>query len=101
MKTKLWIATYVDYGENCDGKPRVLEVCKSKDEAIAAVRLDIENWVDERAGRNINVDFNKMSAYFCDDRNTGCEWNIVDKDFDEDEQTNVDDGQLEFDFTEV
>jgi len=76
---KLWIATFVDYGETCDGKARVLEVCKSKEDAEAAVKADIEHWVDERAGMPIVVDFDKMSAKYdwktLDDVD-GCEWNI-------------------------
>lgn len=72
---KLWIATYVDYGETCDGKPRVLKACSTKEEAQNEVRADIEKWADDRAGENIEVDFDKMSASYRD-RDDGCEWNI-------------------------
>ena len=105
MTTKIWIATYVDKGETCDGKARVLDVFKSEAEAKAAVRNDIEHWADERAGMPIVVDFDKMSAKYdwktLDDAD-GCEWNIEEHTLDvteEDEQAVViDDGQLEFDF---
>jgi len=73
---KLWIATYVDYGETCDGKARVLDICKSKEEAEAVVRNDIEKWADDHAGENVEVDFDKMSAHYDDDTSDGCEWNI-------------------------
>ena len=78
---KVWIVTCVDYGETCDGKARVLQICKSKEEAKAYVKNDIENWADDRAGENIRVDFGKMSARYveCDD---GCEWNIEESEFD-------------------
>lgn len=76
---KLWIATCVDSSDTCDGKARVLEVCKSKEDAEAAVKADIEHWADERAGMPIVVDFDKMSAKYnwetLDDVD-GCDWNI-------------------------
>lgn len=82
---KIWIATYVDAGETCDGKARVLDVCKTKEEAVAVVRADIEKWADERAGMPIVVDFDKMSAKYnwetLDDTD-GCEWNIEEVDID-------------------
>lgn len=72
---KLWIATYVDHGETCDGKARILKACATKEEAQNEVHADIEKWADDRAGENIEVDFDKMSASYCD-RDEGCEWNI-------------------------
>lgn len=50
--------------ETCDGKARVLEVCKSKENAEVAVKADIEHWADERADMPIVVDFDKMSAKY-------------------------------------
>jgi len=79
---KVWIATAVDYGETCDGKARTLDICKTKEEAQAVVRNDIEHWADERAGMPIVVDFDKMSAKYnwetLDDAD-GCEWNVEEK----------------------
>lgn len=76
MKT-LWIVTAVDYGETCDGKARVLECCNTKEEAKSYVTSDIQNWADQRAGENIIVDFDKMSAKYKDSSiDDGCEWNI-------------------------
>ena len=72
---KLWIATYVDHGEDCDGKPRVLKACSTKEEALNEVRADIEKFADDRAGENLEVDFDKMSAS-CRDRDEGREWNV-------------------------
>ena len=73
---KLWIAVYVDRGETCDGKPRVLKACATKEEALGEVRADIEKWADDRAGENIEVDFDKMSASYREWLQEGCEWNI-------------------------
>lgn len=72
---KIWIAMYVESGETCDGKARVLKVCATKEEAQNEVRADIEKWADDRAGENVEVDFDKMSASY-QDRDEGCEWCI-------------------------
>lgn len=77
---KLFISTYVDHGETCDGKSRVLGVDQTREEAMARVRNDIENWADVRPGMPIVVDFDKMSAKYNwetpDITDDGCEWNI-------------------------
>ena len=72
---KIWIAMYAESGETCDGKPRVLKACATKEEAQNEVRADIENWADDRAGENVEVDFDKMSAS-CHDRDEGREWYV-------------------------
>ena len=72
---KIWIAMYADRGETCDGKPRVLKACATKEEARGEVRADIEKWADDRAGENVEVDFDKMSVSDSD-RDEGCEWYI-------------------------
>ena len=72
---KLWIAAYVDHSETCDGKARILKACSTKEEAQNEVRADIEKWADDRAGENVEVDFDKMSVSDRD-RDEGCEWCI-------------------------
>ena len=72
---KIWIAMYVESGETCNGKPRVLKACATKEEAQNEVRADIEDWTDDRAGENVEVDFGKMSASY-HDRDEGCEWRV-------------------------
>ena len=72
---KIWIAMYVESGETCDGKARVLKACATKEEAQNEVRADIEKWADDRASENIEVDFDKMSASY-HDHDEGCEWCI-------------------------
>ena len=72
---KIWIAMYVESGETCDGKPRVLKACATKEEAQNEVRAEIEKWADDRAGENVEVDFDKMSVSD-QDRDEGCEWCI-------------------------
>ena len=72
---KIWIAMYADRGETCDGKPRVLKACATKEEARDEVRADIEKWADDRAGENVEVDFDKTSASYRD-RDEGREWYV-------------------------
>ena len=72
---KIWIAMYVESRETCDGKPRVLKACATKEEARNEVQADIEDWADDRAGENVEVDFDKMSASY-QYRDEVCEWCI-------------------------
>lgn len=72
---KLFISTYVDYMEPCDGKARILGVDQTREEAEARVINDIEHWADSRAGYSVTVDFDKMNAGYTGE-DTGCEWNI-------------------------
>ena len=73
---KRWIVTAVDYGDDVDGKARVLAACKTEDEAKAFVRNDIEEWLDNHAGQDVKADFSDMSTEFTDYFGHGCEWNI-------------------------
>ena len=77
---KKFIVTAVDSGDTCDGKARVLAVCSTREEAKAFVQADIEEWVDERAGECVEVDFDKMSAHYVYSNGNGCEWNIEEVD---------------------
>ena len=75
-----WAVTYVDYGETCDGKARLLKVCDTKEEAIAAERADMEKWASDHKGVGCEMDFSRMSGRVGQDdgRNEdGCEWNIL------------------------
>ena len=83
--TKIWIATYVDHSDTCDGKASVLGTYLTKEEAQAEVRADIEKWADDRAGMPIIVDFDKMSVKYdwkTLDNTDGCEWNITEDEID-------------------
>lgn len=71
---KKFIVTTVDTSETADGKARVLEVCSTREEAANAVKNDMKTYVDDAAGMNLVVDFNKMSAH-TEDYSYGAEWN--------------------------
>ena len=80
---KIWIATYVDHGDTCDGKAGVLGTYLTKEEAQAEVKADIEKWADDHAGEKVIVDFDKMSAHYSTyDDDCGCEWNITEDEVD-------------------
>ena len=90
MKVKLWVSTYVDHGPTCDGKARILGIDKTKEEAEARVRNDIESWIDDRASEGVEADFDKKAAWYDYDTDDCCEWNIEEQTIDvdeEDEQT--------------
>ena len=73
---KIWIAMYVDTGCTSDGKPRALAVCKSREEAEAAVHADIENWRTKNQDEGVEVDFDKMAGWFDYNTDDKCEWSI-------------------------
>ena len=79
--TKIWIATYVDHSDTCNGKAGVLGTCLTKEEAQAEVRADIEKWCDDHAGEDYAVDFDCMRTYFSE-IGDGCEWNITEDEVD-------------------
>ena len=77
---KVWIATIVDRSETSTGKARVLDVFKSEAEAREFVRVDIEEFADNHAGEDVEVDFCKLNAR-CESCN--CEWNVEEVDIPE------------------
>ena len=79
MKIKRYVVTAVDYDVDghCDGKARVLAVCKSKDEAKNFVIEDMREYVDEHANESMVMDEDIMRVC-TDDCMNGCEWNIED-----------------------
>ena len=76
---KRWIVTVVDNSETCDGKARVIAVCKTKEAAQEFVKHDLEEYVDDK---NYVVDFGKMSVCHSNDSAISGEWNIEECVFD-------------------
>lgn len=72
---KLYVATYVDYGETCDGKARTLGVYTNKKEAEEYINDDIACFVDNNPENDLSVDYDKMRVW-CDNSDIRCEWNI-------------------------
>ena len=67
-----WAVTYVDHGETCDGKARVHGVYGSRDEAVAELVKDMEQYAGKRPGSAI--DYADWSVD-CGD-GAGCDWNV-------------------------
>lgn len=87
--SKVFVATYVDVGETCDGKARVLGIYRTKAEALEAVKDDMENWQSandedfegEENGVTATIDVDRMSGSL-NDGEAGCEWNVEEADLD-------------------
>lgn len=79
MSKKLFIVTAVDTSETADGKAVVVDVCSTREEALNVVKNDMESYVDDAAGMELVVDFDKWSAH-TEDYRYGCEWNISEHD---------------------
>ena len=79
MSKKLFIVTAVDTSETANGKAIVVDVCNTRDEAVNVIRNDMESYVDDAAGMELVVDFDKWSAH-TKNYSYGCEWNISEHD---------------------
>lgn len=79
MSKKLFIVTAVDTSETADGKAIVIDVCSTREEALNVIKNDMESYVDDAAGMELVVDFDKWSAHN-KDYSYGSEWNISEHD---------------------
>ena len=84
----VFVAMYVDYGESCDGKARVLGIYPTLDVAIEEVKADMSTWIaaaeeDLNIPReSIKVDFDEMTACLPGAGDAGCEWSIEEQELD-------------------
>lgn len=69
-----WVVTCVDRGETCDGKARVHGVYGSRDEAVAELMKDVEQYARRHPGSSIN--YADWSVDLGD--GAGCDWNVED-----------------------
>ena len=79
MTKRLFIVTAVDTSETADGKAIVIDVCSTREEALNVIKNDMESYVDDAAGMELVVDFDKWSAHN-KDYTYGSEWNISEHD---------------------
>ena len=79
MTKKLFIVTAADTSETADGKAIVIDVCSTLEEALNVIKNDMESYVDDAAGMELIVDFDKWSAHN-KDYSYGSEWNISEHD---------------------
>lgn len=73
----VYVAAYVDYGDTCDGKPRILGVYLNEKEAIENVHKDIIQYCEGHD--DYDKDLNKMCVWCDCDSDVGCEWTVVRK----------------------
>ena len=79
MAIKKFIVTVVDTSNASDYKPSVAKILDTEEEAKAYVKEAIEGYVADADGRELVVDFDKMSVHACKS-SYGCEWNIDEED---------------------
>ena len=79
MTKKLFIVTAADTSETANRKPIVIDVCSTREEALNVIKNDMESYVDNAAGMELVVDFDKWSAHN-KDYSYGSEWNISEHD---------------------
>ena len=79
MSKTLFIVTAVDTSETANGKAIVIDVCGTREEALNVIKNDMESYVDDAAGMELVVDFDKWSAHN-KDYTYGSEWNISEHD---------------------
>ena len=77
---KKWIVTYIDCGDSCDCKPRVLAVCDTKEKAKETFLTDWNHYIYHLWQIGIDkdelvMDVDKMSICM-PGNNIGREWNI-------------------------
>lgn len=77
MKTKIemWAALYVQTSETSDGKPKILKVCSTKEEAENEVYMDMVQW-ERNFGDDYKMNYVDKSAEKSDDPTSTCEWSV-------------------------
>ena len=69
----LWVVTAVDIGDSCDGKARVLKICRSKEEAEQYIHDDM---TDYYLSHRCVINSDKMCAWTDFSETNGCIWNL-------------------------
>ena len=78
MKTKKsWIVNCVEHSLICGLKGSLVGIYDSEEVAKTAVKLHIETWRKAHCNEGVEVDFDKMAAWFDYDSSDGCRWFIT------------------------
>lgn len=78
MKTKKsWMVNYVEHSSICGLKGSLIGIYDSKEAARTAVKLHIETWRKAHCNEGVEVDFDKMAAWFDYDSSDGSRWFIT------------------------
>lgn len=74
---KHWMVSFVEHSPICGLKGSIVGIYDSKEAAYAAVKSCIEIWRNINKHEGVEVDFDKMAAWFDYDPNDGCRWFIT------------------------
>ena len=74
---KRWIINFVEHSPICGLKGSVVGIYDSREAAYATVKSCIEIWRNIHQDEGVEVDFDKMAAWFDYDPNDGCRWFIT------------------------
>ena len=78
MKTKKsWIVNYVEHSLIFGLKGSLIGIYDSEEAARTAVKLHIETWRKAHCNEGVEVDFDKMAAWFDYDSSDGFRWFIT------------------------
>ena len=69
----LWVVTAVDIGDSCDGKARVLKICRNKEEAVKYMHDDMTDYDNSH---NCVLNYSKNCAWTDFSETNGCIWNL-------------------------
>lgn len=68
MKARIYIVAMVD---RVDAYPMVVGAYGTRQEALNVIREEIQDWADDRAGEDIEVDFDRMQGHYIN-ADAGC-----------------------------
>ena len=74
---KHWMVSFVEHSPICGLKGNIAGIYDSEEAAKAAVKSCIETWRNICKHEGVEVDFDKMAAWFDYDPNDGCRWFIT------------------------
>ena len=78
MKTKKsWMVNCVEHSSICGIKGSLIGIYDSEEAARTAVKLHIETWRKAHCNEGVEVDFDKMAAWFDYDSSDGSRWFIT------------------------
>lgn len=74
---KSWMVNSIAHSPICGLNGSLIGIYDSEEEAKAAVKSCIETWRNIYKHEGVEVDFDKMAAWFDYDPSDGCKWFIT------------------------
>ena len=82
MKKKVFVVIYCDYGESCDGKPRLHGIYNTKDDAVKEVLRDMDTYIESLSEDDEYEEDRDQFSVTLTDGPMSCEWAIEEYDLD-------------------